>query len=231
MVHQTKGPVSQELDLSCQPVTSGHGDSKSVRNWICPVNWTVTSEHGTSQSVWNWICPVNRSHLRTRDQTEKVKNPLTLAASQGVECIEVAGTSNTPVTLQVCDQVFTVALACRTAVGAGAARWQTVAGFTPANIQVSFTLQLQGSHLPTYRSASLYRQLQGSHLPTYRSASLYSYRVHICQHTGQLHFTVAGFTPANIQVSFTLQLQGSSLPTYRLASLYSYRVPTCQHTG
>ena len=209
---QDMGPDSQELDLSCQP-------DSHLRTW----DQSVTQELDLSCQLDN--------HLRTRDQTEKVKNPLTQAAPQGVECVEVAGTSNTPVTLQVCDQVFTVALARCTAVGAGAARWQTVAGFTPANIQVSFTLQLQGSHLPTYRSASFYRQLQGLHLPTYRSASLYSYRVHSCQHTGQLHFTVAGFTPAIIQVSFTLQLQGSSLPTYRSVLCYSYRVHTCQHTG
>ena len=201
---QDMGPDSQELDLSCPPESpqdmgsvsqSGTGSVLStshLRTW----DQSVTQELDLS-------CQLD-SHLRTRDQTEKVKNPLTQAAPQGVECVEVAGTSNTPVTLQVCDQVFTVALARCTAVGAGAARWQTVAGFTPANIQVSFTLQLQGSQLPTYRSASFY-----------------SCRVHTCHHTGQLHFTVTGFKPANIQVSFTLQLQGSPLPTYRLASLYS----------
>ena len=246
--------VSQELDLSCQLDSHLRTWDQSVRNWICPVNQTVTSGHGTrqeldlscqpdshlrtwDQTVRNWICPVNRTVTSGHGTSQSLRNwicPVNWTVTSGHG------------TRQKRSKIHSLRLHPR-----GLSALRLLAPATHLSHCRFVTRSLQ-SHWPVALQLVLVlpagRQLQGSHLPTYRSASLYSYRVHTCQHTGQLHFTdscrvytcqhtgqlhftVTGFTAANIQVSFILQLQGSHLPSYRSASLYSYRVQACQHTG
>ena len=235
MVHQMKGPVSQELDLSCQP-------DSHLRTWDQSGTGSVLSARQSPQNMGSVSQSETGSVLSTRQSPQDTGTASqsgtgsVLSTRQSPQDMGTASQSGTGSVLSTGQSPQNMGPVSQSGTGSVLSTGQSPQDTGPDRKGKKSTHSgcIPGGWVHwgcwhqqhTCHTAGLWPVLYSctglSHCSWCRCCPLAdscrvhtcqhtgqfhftdSCRVHTCQHTGQLHFIVTGFTPANIQVSFTL---------------------------